>query len=950
MEKILNSRFFVPFGVLLNWGRVVRVPTACFVSVSLLLLVNLPTVAQQSSLESVRALLGENRLEAALAEINELHERGIASAESYGVLADVYLRMGSGIPAEAAIDRARQLGADYAATAVPFAKTQLIQGRFAAALEALRGVTIPQGLRNEALIIIGDAHFASGDFEAARRNYEDARSQFPEDFQAYLGLTRLALEDGNLEQARDLADAAYERANDNTMVQYTRGLLARYMGESARAETFMLDAVRIFPGNLMANLELAGMRINQRRLEEAEQYLDAVYAVSPKNPMAQYLTGVILASRGQYSDAEILLNQARAATENYLPAIYVRGLVAYQLDDHEAAIEQLSLVLRARPANRTVRLALAGAYLKLQQPTNAYRILLPLIDQRQDDAGVLAMAAAILMAQGETERGRAMYERVAEIQARQSDQVVEGLETKLAFAQFVAGDTENALATLSVATAARESQIRELGVLGSMQMRTGDLDGAEITITKIIGAAPGRALGYNMRGTLEFKKGDFEGAYQSFSQALTREADYYTALRNRGLAAMNLRRFDRAETDLKRLLDEQPTDTRAKAALGKTLLENGKAEEAVPYFREAVRIITDSVLLWADYAQALAESGNTTRAIEEARATAVRAENDPAILRRMGLLLLSLDQARAAERPLSRYAAFRPGSGEANLLHGRALVKSGLYTGARMAFRRAAEANEEQVDPEVLLWYLFATEALGQRLEDAERRLPTLVMDKRPADIDPSLIGMVFLGKGEPALAATAFREAMKSGHSDQLAIGLSRALFAMGSPDDGVLALEQYLIDYPDARLVKGELAHRYEQAERYLDASLQYEEILRSGVADADIVSKLALVYLQLGNRSSIQLAERAYLMAPEDPAILDVAGWVALQAERKTTKAVGLLEKAVRRAPGQAVYKYHLGLAYAARGDRRDAARVLRQALNLDPNFAGAADARRQLLELN
>ncbi len=906
--------------------------------------------AQSDFKSQVMTLMGQKEFDAALSIITNAHEDGLADAESYLLLADAYLNIGSGIPAEAAIDRARQLGADIASTAVQYAKSKLIQGQFSRALSSLRGVTIPDELRGDALIITADANFATRNYDDAKRIYQTAVEQYPDDYQAYLGLARLALKDKQLNEAKILADQAYGRANDNTMVQYTRGLLARYTGDVAQAEAFMLDALRLFPGNLMANLELAGIRINQQRFEEAEQYLDTVYEANPKNPMALYLSGVILSSRGEYAEANALLNRARVVTENYLPALYVKGLVAYQLDDNEVAVELLAKVLQARPANRTARLALSGAYLKLQQPTNAYNTLLPLIEQGQDDANVLAMAAAILIARGETERGRAMYERVAELQGRQSAPVVQDLDTKVAMAQFVAGDTEQALSTLSVVTAAEESQIRDLGIMGSMQLRTEDFEGAQITINKIIEADPNRALGYNMRGTLEFKLNDFEGAMQSYTQALTRQSDYYTALRNRALAAMNLERYDRAETDLKRLLEEQPSDTRAKAALGKVLLENGKAEEAVPYFREAVRLIPSSLELWADYSQALADAGNTTRAIEEARATAIRGEDNPEILRRMGLLLLSLGQARAAERPLSRYAAYRYDNGEANVLHGRALLQTGLFSGARLAFQRAAQASNQTVDPEVINWYLFATEAKGQKLEEAEKRLPTLQVLKRPEDVSANLIGQVFLDKGEPELAATAFREAMASEPTDELAIGLSRSLFALGNPESGVQQLEQFLIGNDTSRLVRVELARRYEQLERYDDAGLQYEQLLRSGVADAVVVSKLAMIYFRQGNRSSVQLAERAFLMAPENPAILDVAGWIALQAEdNKTNQAVEYLEKATRRAPSEALYKYHLGMAYIKKGDRRSARRVLQQALNLDSDFEGAEDARRQLLDL-
>lgn len=905
--------------------------------------------AQTGFKEQTRLLIEQKQYEQALELINGAHNNGRADVESYRLLAEVYLNVGSGIPAEAAIDRARQLGADYAATAVPFSKSKLIQGQYGQALAALRGVTIPPEFRSEALIITGDAHFATGSFSDAERVYENAKQQFPENYQSYLGLARLALKQGQLERAKTLADQAYERTQDNTMVQYTRGLLARYMGDTELAEQYMTDAVRLSSGNVMANLELAEIKINQQRYADAERYLDAVYERNPKNPMALYLSGVILSSKGEYAEAEALLNSSRSVTENFLPALYVRGLVAYQLDNNDVAIELLTKVLGARPANRTARIALAGSLLKKQQPRAAYNTLRPLIEQQEADVSVLAMAAAILIAQGETDRGRAMYERVAQLQGTQSTEVIPRLDTKLALAQFVAGDSKNALSTLSVLANSTDVQLRDLGVMGSMQLRTNDFEGAKITISKIIEVAPRRALGYNMRGTLEFQKREFEAAIESFTQALALESNYFTARRNRALAAMNLGQYDRAESDLKRLLEDKPTDTRAKAALGKVLLENNKAEEAVPYFREAVRLIPDSVVLWADYSQALADSGNTTRAIEEARATAVRGNDNPAILKRMGLLLLDLDQPRAAERPLSRYAVFKYESGEANLLHGRALLRTGLFTGARLAFQRAAQSTEETIDTDVIEWYLFATEALGRKLTEAEARLSSLKSSKRPQDVPASLIGQVFLDKGEPELAASAYREALQTNKTEQLVIGLSKALYAMGLGSSGIDELEKFLADDELSRLVRTELAYRYEQIEDFQKASQQYERILQSGVADANIVAKLALVYLRLGNRASARLAERAYLMSPDDPAILSVAGWVALQAERKTIQAIDYLEKASRRAPGVALYKYRLGIAYLARGNRSDATRVLQQALNLDPNFEGAEDARQQLLAL-
>lgn len=907
-------------------------------------------VAAQADFKSLAKRELENKeYQAALSIITDAHNSGSADIESYRLLAEVYLNLGNGIPAEAAIDRARQLGADYAAIAVPYAKALLVQGKFSDALSALRGIRIAEEERLSSLIITGDAYFAVNDFEAAKRNYETAVSEFPEDFQAYLGLARLALRDQNLEEANRLADTAHEREQSNTMVEYTRGLLARYMNDIPKAEDRFLDAVRLFPGNLMANLELTGIRINQGRLDEAEQYLDRVYEAAPKNQMAQYMSAVILASRGDYDQADALLKRARNLTFNYLPAMYVQGLVAYQLEDLETSLEFLSRVLRVRPNNKQARLALAGTYLKLQQPTNAFRTIDPLLRAEPNDPNTIAMSAAILMASGDVERGKALYEQLSAMPSENEAPALDGLEGKLAMAQFVAGDTEKALATLSAVTSGRESQIRELGVLGSMQLRTKDYDGAELTIGKILRTDPDRALGYNMRGSLEFARRQFQRAVVSFSQAIDRDPLYYTAIRNRGLAYMNLGSYNEAENDLKDLLADQPNDVRAKAALGKALLENDKAEEAVPYFREAVRSIPNSVDLWADYSQALGDAGNTTRAIEEARRTAVRGEDRPDILRRMGLLLLELGQPRAASRPLSRYAAFLPNDGEAQLLNARALLQNGLYTGAGLAFRRALGASTNPADTDVVDWYLFSSFALAQKFNEAEEMMVGLKTEKRPDDVAPSLIGQVYLSQGELPAAISAFRTAMRLNQTEALSIGLANALEAQGNQEESVQVLTEHLEREPGARLVRLDLARRYENLEDLNNAGRQYEALLQSGVADADVVARLALVYKDLGNRTSVKLAERAYLMAPDDPFVLYVSGVVTMQAANKPLEAGEFLERAVRRDPGNALYKYELGRVYFAKGNRVDARKFLRQALSLDPDFKGALDARRILLDI-
>ncbi|WP_333697641.1 XrtA/PEP-CTERM system TPR-repeat protein PrsT [Kordiimonas lacus] len=924
-------------------GKRLREGVAAF---ALMAIAGTSGVVAQSGKEDVRVLIDSGDFEAAIRRIEQIQQGGQADSELYILLSRAYIQTGAGIAAEAAIERARRLGADYAQTAVLFAKTKLLQGKFSDAIGALRGVNIPSVQRADSYVVLGDANFALRKYDEAHKNYELARAADDSNFQAYLGLSRLGLQNGRLDQAADYAQKAAVLAPDNTMVRYTEGLIARYQGNIAAAEEYFLEAQKLFPGNILANIELAAMRIDQGRIEDAQTYLDAIYAAAPKHPMALYLSGTILARQGRYEEANTLLNSARVVTENYLPAIYIRGLVAYELGNLSQAEELLQKVVSARPASLPARLTLASAYLKQEQPQAALNTLRPALEARPDDPNILAIAAAATMRLGDIENGKILYEALAAKTGGEAGLNDIDLIAKLALAKFVAGQTGDALSTLAQAVQNQQANLRSLAILAGMQIREDDLDAAEKTIASMLAFAPDRGLGYNLKGSLEFKRGQYAAAARSFEAAYSRNPEYYTALRNKALSQIQLGQFGNAEKDLKRLLEVTPNDARAKAMLGRTLLRQNKPAEAVEYFSAAVRAIPNSVDVWADYSEALGGAGKTADAISQAKDTAVMAADRPDLLRRMGELLLQLGEARLAVRPLSRYVAYYPESGEAHLLQGRAMLAIKLYTGSKTAFRRASQARESKPDEGVLDWYIFAADALSERFDEAMARRSGLKPGKRPADVSAGVVGDLLLRSGRPEEAVEAYRAAMTTANSSDLYLGLARSYEQLGDKAAAIATLEGFISKTPvsrDARLMLGGL---YVSQGRTGAAIKQYESILRNGVADAHVAAVLALAYMEDGNSKSVPLIERAYLIRPEDPFILDAYGWILLQATRDTSKSIPALELATRRAPAEALYRYHLGMAYLARGRRNDAEAAFEAALQLDPDFSQAADARRQL----
>ena len=95
-------------------------------------------------------------------------------------------------------------------------------------------------------------------------------------------------------------------------------------------------------------------------------------------------------------------------------------------------------------------------------------------------------------------------------------------------------------------------------------------------------------------------------------------------------------------------------------------------------------------------------------------------------------------------------------------------------------------------------------------------------------------------------------------------------------------------------------------------------------------------------------VQLAQTAVEAMPDVPAATDTLGWVYYK-KRQPDLAISALTRSVEREPRNPVYRYHLGLAYRLAGDNDRARSALERALELKPDFAGAADARQQLAQL-
>ena len=80
---------------------------------------------------------------------------------------------------------------------------------------------------------------------------------------------------------------------------------------------------------------------------------------------------------------------------------------------------------------------------------------------------------------------------------------------------------------------------------------------------------------------------------------------------------------------------------------------------------------------------------------------------------------------------------------------------------------------------------------------------------------------------------------------------------------------------------------------------------------------------------------------------PNSADTLGWAYFQ-NGAYSLAVSLLEEAVKGAPSNATYRYHLGMTYQKLNDTKRARSEFEKSIRLDPNAPSAEKASRALGE--
>ena len=719
------------------------------------------------------------------------------------------------------------------------------------------------------------------------------------------------------------------------------------------------------------------------RLLEQHKYAEAV--VQYRNAIRQ--DARFGQARWQLANAYMAGQNAAAAVREYVRAADLLPertdvqlmaakilLLSQQFDQSRGRSES---VLKREPQNVDALILRASAMAGLKDVDGAVREMQQALDFAGNDSRLYTNLGAFQAIKGDRKDAEAAFKKAVEVDPKAFD-------ARIALANYYLAIADNASAerTLKDTLALDANHVQANKLLAAVYMRTGRMKEAEqplVSTAKTVGDAPSKLLLADFY--LQLNRPDDA---RPILQGLVSDKKSYSAatLRLAGIERGS-KRSDAAYRLVGEVLKAEPRNPLAWAVQSEWHLQDGDAKAALESAQAAVKI--DPASARAQYAVATAQvglgnrraaidalnevlrlspkmlaaqvlmsrmqlaTGNADSAVQYA--TLARSTQPGNVDAQLALVNGQLAKGRVpdATAGIAQLVAQYPQLAAVQLANGKILFARNDLTGARTAFTRALENNSTRAE---------ALEAL-LRLDAREKRLPAAVTRiEQYSAKDPKnpvlryLAAQTYAASGDQAKTEQTLRQVIDLAPDTMEAyVALGRLYVTQKKLDQARTEFDHAAARRPNEVAPATMAAMILQMQDKPEDARKRYEAIVTQSQQRAPIAANnLAWIYAESGQNldTALQLAQTAKAQLPDLPQVDDTLGWIYVK-KNLPDLALPSLEASAARDPKNAQYQYHLGVAYAKKGDIPKARAALERAIALQPNSADATAAQKALQDL-
>jgi tetratricopeptide (TPR) repeat protein len=155
-------------------------------------------------------------------------------------------------------------------------------------------------------------------------------------------------------------------------------------------------------------------------------------------------------------------------------------------------------------------------------------------------------------------------------------------------------------------------------------------------------------------------------AIAKYEEIIALEPTLYQIYFNVGVAQQGMGELDKARASFQKVLDQESNNTGALVGIGDVLIAQGKLDEAVTYFEQAIGQTTDEIIPF-NVAEIYFNQGNTAKALEYYQTAATRRPDWPEPHLKMGYAHLNGGNMDAAIASFQKVVEIAPDSPQAQM-------------------------------------------------------------------------------------------------------------------------------------------------------------------------------------------------------------------------------------------------------------------------------------------
>jgi len=898
-------------------------------------------VWSQDYLADAKQYLQKGEFKSAVIQLKNALQENSENAEARFMLGEIYVLAGDGASAEKELLRAEKLGIERDTMLVALARAYLLQGQWAKVLDVEITDALSVELRATLLALKGQAYLAMQQLEDAREEFQKAIKVLPASIDAILGFARLALIEKNFDVAARHIGHVLDLDSVTIEAWLLKGDLERTRKDYPAAKAAFQEVLNLDNNNLQAHIGKAAVQVALGQLDEAMANVKAVQALFPGHPLANYLSGAIFFEKRDLVSAQESLQLVLRAVPNHYPSLLLLGGIFYvQGEQLEQAANHLSRYVTAIPNHLPARKLLAAIYLKTREADKAIAVLENVLNQTDDDSQLLSMLGSAYMQKKDFERGIEFFEKAVAI-----DPDIAVTRTQLALSHLATGETDQAISELETAVDMGQGLLQADVLLILMRINQKNFDIALQLAEKLAKTVPDNPVPHNLQGVIHLGQVQPAAARKSFEQALQIEPMFFSA-------AMSLARMDEldgnevgARQRYKDILSKNQNYLAAMLSLARLDEKAGDQEASLNWVelaREKNPNALEPGLILARY---YLKKGDKLKSVVMMRELYNVFPDHPLVLELLGEAQLANDEPSNALVTFKRLVDLHSGVPRAYYMLGVVNKRMKDDKAAVKNFNKALELQPDFIQAQLALLDLILSsenkeEALGIAIQ---------IQKQRP----DSALGYIVEGDIHSKLksfgdAEKAYSVAFQKEESSKLALKLFAVKKKLGNEANARKILQQWLGENKDDVNVGLILAMSYQENDLVDQAIKTYQHILSVQPKNMMSLNNLAWLYDTKGDKRGVQFAERAYALAPENPAVVDTYGWLLLHFG-EVNKGLTLIQGAAIKAPHMLEIRYHLAVALNEVGRKDEARKELQRLLRNGKAFNNVDDAKALLKQL-